>query len=232
MPINAEWHRAHPMPRNPSPSQRLAWHVEHAKFCACRPMPPSLQALVAATPDPAPTSPTRPLRDYLSGGDRRSIAQSKDALAEVVAQPERVAELAALTDDADPLVAMRALDLLEKLAHVHTDWVQPHKRVFIGPLADSDRWELRLQVVRALPLLTWTARERRRVLAILTRDVEHPRTFVRAWALDGLATLAQSDASLVPTVEHHLRAFERSGRKALVARARAIRERVERRSRA
>ena len=45
------------------------------------------------------------------------------------------------------------MDLLEKLAHEHADWVQPHKRLFIGPLADSDQWEIRLQVVRALPLL-------------------------------------------------------------------------------
>jgi hypothetical protein len=25
----------------------------------------------------------------------------------------------------------------------------PHKRLFIGPLADSDKWEMRLQIVRA-----------------------------------------------------------------------------------
>jgi hypothetical protein len=34
--INAEWHRANPMPRNPTMEQRIAWHVAHAKACRCR----------------------------------------------------------------------------------------------------------------------------------------------------------------------------------------------------
>jgi hypothetical protein len=34
--INAAWHRAHPMPTNPSLDQRIEWHVAHAKACGCR----------------------------------------------------------------------------------------------------------------------------------------------------------------------------------------------------
>jgi hypothetical protein len=121
---------------------------------------------------------------------------------------------------------MRAMDLLEKLAHEHAEWVQPHKRLFIGPLADSEQWEIRLQVVRALPLLSWTARERKRVIEILNRDIEHPQRFVRAWALDSLATLATNDDDLLPIVHRALGEFERSASKALVTRARQIRKRL------
>src|SRR6185503_1914784 len=128
------------------------------------------------------------LRPLLSGGDRRSVAESGRARGLIESNPGRVSELATLTGDADWLVSMRALDLLEKFAHDHPDWVQPHKQLFIGPLADSEKWEIRLQVVRALPLLTWTPRERKRVVEILRRDLEHPQKFVRAWALDSLAT--------------------------------------------
>ena len=42
MAMNASWHKAHPMPRNPTDEQRTAWHVEHAKECGCRPIPPRL----------------------------------------------------------------------------------------------------------------------------------------------------------------------------------------------
>lgn len=166
------------------------------------------------------------LRELLSGGDRRSIARSRRARELVEADPKRVAELAELALDGDWLVSMRALDLLEKLAHRHADWVQPHKRLFIGALADSEKWEIRLQVVRALPLLSWTPRERRRVLEILSRDVEHPQKFVRAWALDSLATLALEDRRLTPIVARALDDFERSGSRALQTRARHIRERM------
>ena len=34
--INAEWHKAHPMPKTPTMDQRIAWHIEHAKHCGCR----------------------------------------------------------------------------------------------------------------------------------------------------------------------------------------------------
>ena len=41
--INAKWHKAHKMPTNPTPRPRLEWHVAHAKACACRPIPASLE---------------------------------------------------------------------------------------------------------------------------------------------------------------------------------------------
>jgi len=168
------------------------------------------------------------IRPFLTGGDRRDQAQAQRLLERIVAGERRlVAELAALTADDDWLVAMRALDLLEKIAHGHPAWVEPFKHVFIGELADSDKWEVRLQIVRALPLFRWTAVERRRVVAILERDASFPQTFVRAWALDSLSMFALKAPRLRPTVRRHLRAFERSGSKALAARARHIRARLQ-----
>lgn len=34
--INTAWHKAHPMPKNPTIDQRIAWHLEHLKHCSCR----------------------------------------------------------------------------------------------------------------------------------------------------------------------------------------------------
>ncbi|MFD2872891.1 hypothetical protein ACFS5N_10465 [Mucilaginibacter ximonensis] len=41
--INKSWHKAHPMPANPSLEQRIAWHLEHQQNCGCRPIPQRLQ---------------------------------------------------------------------------------------------------------------------------------------------------------------------------------------------
>jgi hypothetical protein len=109
----------------------------------------------------------RAFKRLLSGGDRRSIAQSKRVLALVRATPQRVTELASLAENPDWLVSMRAIDLLEKIAHEHADWVPPHKKLFIGRLADSDKWEIQLQIVRALP-----RRSRRPCRAQLSRELE------------------------------------------------------------
>jgi hypothetical protein len=43
MKLNKEWHGQHPMPTNPTLEQRIAWHIEHAKNCACREMPASIK---------------------------------------------------------------------------------------------------------------------------------------------------------------------------------------------
>ncbi len=169
------------------------------------------------------------IRELLTGGDRRSNADSARVRALVEEKPARVQELAPLTGDEDWLVVERAMDLLEKLAHEHPDWIEPHKAVFIGPLADSDKWEIRLQIVRSLPLFRWTPAQARRVETILTKNVSFPQTFVRAWALDGLATLSTRRPRLAPLVMKHLEEFEQSPSKALQARARAIRERLVRR---
>ena len=170
---------------------------------------------------------TLEIRELLSGGDRRSIADSNLVRALLERDPERIGELAALADDESWLIVQRVLDLLEKLAHEHPEWVEPHKRLFIGPLAESDKWEIRLQIVRALPLFRWTAAESNRVQAILLENVKFPQTFVRAWALDSLATLSLRKDKLAPIVSGYLREFERSSSKALQARARNIRARLE-----
>jgi hypothetical protein len=169
---------------------------------------------------------TERIRLLLSGRDRRSIAGSNRARLLIERDPSLLADLVSLTADHDWLVTQRALDLLEKLAHDHPKWVAPHKKVFIGPLAESDKWEIRLQIVRAVPLFHWTAAQARRVEQILLENVAFPQTFVRAWALDSLATLAKRRPSLMPVVLRRLREFERSPSKALRARARHIRARL------
>lgn len=41
--INVEWHKKHKMPLNPTVEQRIEWHLEHLKHCACRTdIPPKL----------------------------------------------------------------------------------------------------------------------------------------------------------------------------------------------
>jgi hypothetical protein len=43
MGLNAAWHKANPMPRNATMDQRIAWHLEHKRECACREIPASVQ---------------------------------------------------------------------------------------------------------------------------------------------------------------------------------------------
>jgi hypothetical protein len=67
--INRAWHSAHPMPKNPSEKQRIAWHLDHVRNCGCRDIPRGVLALMRergiAVPEPHETlGPT----DGSSGG--------------------------------------------------------------------------------------------------------------------------------------------------------------------
>ena len=48
MSINAAWHKAHRMPKNPTFEQRVAWHRAHQRHCACRSIPAKLLRQIEA----------------------------------------------------------------------------------------------------------------------------------------------------------------------------------------
>jgi hypothetical protein len=48
--INKDWHEQNKMPKNPSLDERIKWHLEHAKHCACRPIPAKLLLEMKRTP--------------------------------------------------------------------------------------------------------------------------------------------------------------------------------------
>lgn len=57
--INAEWHAAHVMPKNPKPAERALWHYEHALNCSCRTPSPAIVALMEAHGYKLPAPPGR-----------------------------------------------------------------------------------------------------------------------------------------------------------------------------
>jgi hypothetical protein len=49
--MNADWHRAHVLGSGAPMDRRIAWHVEHARECGCRPIPASVQREIDAQQD-------------------------------------------------------------------------------------------------------------------------------------------------------------------------------------
>src|SRR5882672_1661035 len=60
--MNSEWHKRHILPKGSPLEQRIAWHLEHQKRCACRPVPPKLKKEMA---DP-PTNQEPAIDEYLA----------------------------------------------------------------------------------------------------------------------------------------------------------------------
>ena len=57
--MNRVWHEAHPMPKSPTVAQRMAWHMDHARHCGCRPIPAGILALMAQRKIAPRTEPAR-----------------------------------------------------------------------------------------------------------------------------------------------------------------------------
>jgi hypothetical protein len=42
-PLNRSWHEQHRLGTKASLDDRVQWHIEHAKVCGCRPIPPPVR---------------------------------------------------------------------------------------------------------------------------------------------------------------------------------------------
>jgi uncharacterized protein YdhG (YjbR/CyaY superfamily) len=74
--MNSEWHQEHVLPRGASLEERIAWHREHQKRCACRPIPPKLKQQMAR---PSRNGGRAAIDGYLAG-----MAPTNRALLEVL----------------------------------------------------------------------------------------------------------------------------------------------------
>lgn len=62
--LNKEWHLAHRMPKNPTLEQRIAWHIEHKRNCACREIPEKIMKAITEQNKPARKKPYHPQHSH------------------------------------------------------------------------------------------------------------------------------------------------------------------------
>jgi Uri superfamily endonuclease len=46
--VNRTWHAEHRLSRRASFDERVAWHIDHALACGCRPIPPVVAEAIEA----------------------------------------------------------------------------------------------------------------------------------------------------------------------------------------
>lgn len=131
-----------------------------------------------------------PLLLQLAGGDRRSIGAADKVAQAVLAEPELFAVVLAALELPDPVLRMRAADVVEKVTRQRPDWLQPYKEQVLAIAAASAQAEVLWHVAQMLPRLTFTAAERERVYALLTGFLDDRSQIVRVTALQALADLA------------------------------------------
>ena len=158
----------------------------------------------------------------LEGGDRRSIGRADEVAAMVSKEPRLFPELIVGLWSDDSLVRMRAADAAEKVTRTDRELLVPYKKELLGLMAETQQQEMRWHLAAMIPRLRMNARERKLAGRLLEDYLTDSSSIVKTCALQGLADLAQEDASLRPSVIEALREATRNGTPAMKARSRKL----------
>lgn len=162
------------------------------------------------------------IRDLLSGGDRRSIGKSNALVAKLEKQPELLPELLQEMWNADPVIAMRAADTLEKVTRKKSQALQRFKKELLGLAEETQQQELRWHLAAMLPRLQLSSAERQRAIQTLTQYLGDKSSIVKTFALQGMFDFSVQHSELEQQVEELLTVAVSRGTAAMRARARKL----------
>jgi HEAT repeat protein len=170
----------------------------------------------------------RDLLSRLAGGDRRSLGHADEVAATVMKNPRTFGALMSGLWDADPVVRMRAADAAEKVTRTKRELLRKYKKELLGLMAEETQIEARWHLALMVPRLDLNAKEKETAASLLRRYLEDRSAIVRTHALQGLADLAETDASMRPEVIELLCEAARTGTAAMKARSRKLLLKLER----
>ncbi|MGA7560391.1 MAG: hypothetical protein WCF61_00255 [Terriglobales bacterium] len=155
------------------------------------------------------------------------IGRSEEVAGLVSKDPKLFPELMAGLWSTDPLIRMRAADAAEKITRNKRELLQPYKGELLGLMVEAEQQELRWHLAAMVPRLQLNPKQRNLATSLLIGYLEDRSSIVKTFALQGLAELAQEDASLRPGVIGILREATRNGTPAMKARSRELLLRME-----
>lgn len=152
-------------------------------------------------------------------------------MAKLEKKPELLPELLHEMWNADPMIAMRAADALEKVTRKQPEMLQQFKKELQGLAEETRQQELRWHLAAMLPRLQLSSAERRRAIETLTQYLEDKSSIVKTFALQGMFDLAVQHSELRQQVEELLTMAVSRGTAAMRARARKLLSQMARRER-
>jgi|WetSurMetagenome_2_1015567.scaffolds.fasta_scaffold10175_5 hypothetical protein len=158
----------------------------------------------------------------LQGGDRRSLGRSAVVVRDVMGDSALVGDLIGGLEDPDPIVRMRAADVLEKATRTHPAPLAPFKTRLLRQARSSLQHEVRWHLAQLLPRLPLTRRERALAVTTLHGYLQDRSSIVRTCALQALADLAAVDPALRPAERATIEAAMIEGTPAMRARGRKL----------
>lgn len=163
----------------------------------------------------------------LRGGDRRSIGRADEVVADTLAKPVLFDAVFKGLATTDPCVRMRAMDVIEKVTRRHPECLEKYKDVILNDISRIDQQEVAWHVAQLFPRISWTLREREKVVGILKAYLGHQSKIVVVSAMQALAELTQQHPPLRQEVFNVIRKLTRAGSPAMRARGKKLLRQLE-----
>jgi len=136
------------------------------------------------------------LLDKLKGGDRRSIGQT-DAVVHILKKdPSRFQEVFHGFKCQNPVVRMRAADIIEKVTRDDHGLLRGYELEIIDEFSVIEQQEVCWHIALLLPRLSVGKKDREKIVDVLRRYLEHESKIVVVNAMQALAELAIMDGLL------------------------------------
>lgn len=158
----------------------------------------------------------------LEGGDRRSIGQVSEVVAEALSNPTLFDVLFEGMFNEAPIIRMRCADAVEKITVKHPEYLGPYKDRLIAEVAQINQQEVRWHVAQMFCRLELNGHDRKAVLQILLGYLRDESKIVKTFSMQALADLAEGDVSLRPQVTDLLEELTRTGSPAMKSRGRKL----------
>lgn len=161
--------------------------------------------------------------EKLKGGDLRSIGKADEVVAELLGNPALFGEVFRGMKSDDPLVRMRAADVIEKVSKIHPEYLMPYKNELINELTKIEQQEVRWHVALMFTYIELTNAEKTAVIEILLSWLENSKSkIVKVNALEALARIGHNDKKYRNKVIEILEEAIETGSPAMVARGKKL----------
>jgi hypothetical protein len=165
----------------------------------------------------------------LSGGDLRSIGKTNQVVKLVLADKTLFDDLFAGLLLDNPVIRMRAADVVEKITKINPEWLGPYKSIILHNLILIENKEVRWHLAQIIPRLKLTKTERAKTSQILLEWLRNKKEskIVRVMAMQALAEMAIRDPRLKQTTKKELQYISLSEAPSLKSRSRILLTKLE-----
>ncbi|MCP4705655.1 MAG: hypothetical protein GY865_13730 [candidate division Zixibacteria bacterium] len=131
------------------------------------------------------------LLNKLQGGDRRSIGNANKVVKMIKNNQRLFDEIFTGIFDTDPIIRMRAADVIEKVSQKHPHLLKKHKKTILSKIDQFDQQEVKWHVALMLSYMQLTEKEASAVFIELSNwAINNKSQIVRVNSLQALADIA------------------------------------------